>query len=184
MSRIPQVQKAALKDSIVPKPKLKISESGISFSFEAMEVNEYFNLDGTCVNWSSELFEMLHNISSISKVDLIRGKYGTYRVHSHEGAKPPVPLPEGVALKDFYQIRISKSKGGIHGVFHDDIFYVIWFDPLHNMYPNEHYGGLRKVKAGSTCCKDRDEELIELARENEKLRKENEEWVELFNNME
>ena len=82
-----------------------------------------------------------------------------------ETAKCPSPLPAGVDLKDCYQIRISASKGGIHGVFHENTFYVIWFDPLHNMYPDDRFGGLRKVKAPSTCCKDRDDELQRLREE-------------------
>lgn len=183
MSSIPKANKPS-SSTVVPKPKLNISESGISFSFEAMESNEYFNLDGTCANWSSELFEMLKNISTIKKTDLISGHYAksTYRVHTHENANPPIPLPKGVTLKDFYQIRLSKSKGGIHGVFNGDIFYIIWLDPLHNMYPDDRYGGLRKVKPASTCCKDRDEMILMLQDENDALRKENREWEEILNN--
>lgn len=60
----------------------------------------------------------------------------------------------------------------------DNIFYVIWLDPLHNMYPDDKYGGLRKVKPHSTCCKDRDEEIIQLKQENEKLLNENKRLIE------
>lgn len=186
MSKIPKAKKSIPISTAVPKPKLNITESAISFSFEALEVNEYFNLDATCINWSVELFTMLHNISSVKKTELISGYYAnsTYRVHTHENAKPPVPLPNGVALKDFYQIRISKSKGGIHGVFYGDVFYVIWLDPLHNMYPDDKFGGLRKIKAGSNCCKDREEIINQLTDENIRLKKENAEWEELINNSE
>lgn len=30
-------------------------------------------------------------------------------------------------LKDFYQIRLSTAKG-IHGVFYENVFYVMWLD--------------------------------------------------------
>lgn len=101
-------------------------------------------------------------------------------MHSHENATPPSKVPDGVELKDCYQIRISKSKGGIHGVFNGNIFYVIWLDPLHNMYPDDKYGGLRKIKPGSTCCKDRDK-IIEQLRENiDKLKEENKIYQEMF----
>lgn len=175
----------------IPRPKLttethgkikrqafNVSSSGIAFSFEAMEETDYFNLDVTCENWSKELFDMLKNVSSIRKEELLSGSYAksTYRVHSHENAKPPSELPDGVELKDCYQIRISKSKGGIHGVFQNDIFYVIWFDPLHNMYPDDRYGGLRKVKSPGNCCKDRDEEIKKLMDENLQLKRDNQFW--------
>lgn len=175
-NRIPKPKK--IDNSIIKRQHFNYTPSAIAFSFEALEQTEYFNLDGTCINWSSELFNMMKHVSSIKKEDLLSGAYAksTYRVHSHENANPPSPLPEGVELKDCYQIRISKSKGGIHGVFYDNIFYIIWLDPLHNMYPDDRYGGLRKVKAGSTCCKDRDDLLVKLQEENEKLREENEYW--------
>ncbi len=175
-NRIPKPQKH--DTSLIKRQHLNYTPSAITFSFEALDQTEYFNLDGTCINWASELFNMMKHISSIKKEALLSGAYtkSKYRVHSHENAKPPSSLPEGVELKDCYQIRISKSKGGIHGVFYDNIFYVIWLDPLHNMYPDDRYGGLRKVKAGSTCCKDRDELLIKLQEENERLREENEYW--------
>ncbi len=77
-----------------------------------------------------------------------------------------------------WQIRISKSKGGIHGVFCDNVFYVIWFDPQHNLYPDENHGGLKRIKPPSTCCKDREEIIIQLKNENEKLRNEIDELLE------
>ena len=183
MSRIPKAEKNKNRVNEIPKPKLNISESGISFSFEALDTNEFFNLDGTCVNWANELFAMMKIVSSIKKEVLLSGKFSnsTFRIHNHENASPPIPLPEGVALRDFYQIRLSKSKGGIHGVFCGDVFYVIWLDPLHNMYPNKNYGGLKKVKPGSTCCKDREEIIDKLLEENDRLKNENNELEALIN---
>ncbi|WP_373263576.1 hypothetical protein [Hungatella hathewayi] len=177
-NRIPKANKINDTNTGIKRQQLNHTQSGISFSFEALEITEYFDLDGTCINWSSELFEMLKKISSIKKEELLSGAYAksTYRVHSHENASPPSSLPNGVELKDCYQIRISKSKGGIHGVFFDHVFYIIWLDPLHNMYPNENYGGLRKVKPGSTCCKDREEIIEKLQQDNKKLREEIEYW--------
>lgn len=184
-SRIPKANKVSDSGPNIKRQRLNHTPEAISFSFEALDRTEFFDLDGTCINWASELFDMLKNVSSIKKEELLSGYYAksTYRVHSHENANPPSKLPEGVELKDCYQIRISKSKGGIHGVFFDNIFYVIWLDPLHNMYPDENYGGLRKVKPGSTCCKDRDEIIEKLQLENQKLREENWYWEKEIENL-
>ena len=115
---------------------------------------------------------MLKDISGHTVAEIVGGGYKKkYRVHNHEHANPPSPLPDGVALKDCYQIRISTSKGGIHGVFEENIFYVIWLDPLHNMYPDDRFGGLRKIKSTSTCCKDRDEEIYRLKERLKRLEK-------------
>lgn len=183
--RIPKAKKATISKKEVKKPIFHYTPSAISFSFETMERTEYFNLDGTCINWSSELFDMLKEISKLKKSELLSGDYArsTYRVHSHENANPPSELPSGVELKDCYQIRISKSKGGIHGVFFDDVFYVIWLDPLHNMYPDDRYGGLRKIQPPKSCCKDREEIIEKLQNENKKLKEENESLVNLFDEL-
>ena len=173
-SRIPKAIKPTQQQVI--KPVFISTEDKITFSFSALERTSHFNLDMTCPNWSSELFEMLKNASNYSKTDLICGKLRTYRVHNHESASPPDPLPDGVALKDCYQIRISKSKGGIHGVFNENIFYVIWLDPLHNMYPDEKYGGLKTITPPTTCCMDRDQTLTELQEQIAKLKEDCQFW--------
>lgn len=175
-ARIPKP--AQVTSTTIKKPGLISAADKIVFSFESLERTEYFNLDCTCENWFSDLFDMLKNISGISKKDLFSGKFRTYRIHSHETAKPPNRLPDGVALKDLYQMRIGTSKGGIHGIFYDNIFYVIWLDPLHNMYPDSRFGGLRKIKAPKTCCMDRDEQLIQLQNENQTLKEELKLWNE------
>ena len=179
--------------SIIPRPKKQTgtsippvqkafhtSDNTVVFSFEAYDKTEYFNLDGTCQNWAAELMDMMQDVSTHTVADLTSGKYSKYRVHDHRTVKKcPSPLPNGVALKDMYQIRISKSKGGIHGVFRENTFYVIWLDPLHNMYPDDRYGGLRKIRKTCTCCKDRDEEILRLRDELEKAQKEAKEWEQL-----
>ena len=177
-NRIPKANMQSIKEKIV-KPDFIPTEEKLTFSFAALEKTSHFNIDVTCPNWSSELFEMLKNASNYSKNDLISGKLRTYRVHNHEKACPPDPLPEGVALKDCYQIRISKSKGGIHGVFNENVFYVIWLDPLHNMYPDDRYGGLKIIKPPTTCCMDRDEIIEDMKEQIMKLKEDCKLWEDL-----
>ena len=50
------------------------------------------------------------------------------------------------------------------------------------MYPDDRYGGLRKVKSGSTCCKDRDELIGMLQEENRRLKEDNEYWEKEIEN--
>ena len=175
--RIPKPQLANTTKNI-PQPTFlsSMGEDKVVFSFAPLEWTEYFNFEGTCQNWSFDLFNMLKSISMTSKVELLSGKFRTYRVHDHEKASPPNPLPDGVALKDCYQLRISTSKGGIHGVFVENTFYVIWVDLLHNMYPDDRFGGLRTIKPPNTCCKDREIIIGKLQEENEKLKEENKFW--------
>lgn len=182
---IPKASVADIKNNTdIVKPKVPHSKDNVVFSFETLEWNEYFNLDGTCNNWPFELLNMLKSVSCIQKTELITGKYSTYRVHRHTNVKPPCPFPQNVDINQCYQIRISKTKGGIHGIFYENVFYVIWLDPLHNMYPDKEHGGLRRVKAPSTCCKDRDDEIARLIDEKKQIQKECKEWEEIANTCE
>ncbi len=169
MGKIPVAQGlASSPQRIRQNVELKNNEN-IVFSFNAIEKNEYFNLDSTCQNWAQDLFDTMKIVSNISIREVYSGMYSrdgsTLRIHSHENATCPCKLPSSVNLEDMWQIRISKSKGGIHGVFYENIFYVIWFDPLHNLYPDDRYGGLRKIKPPTTCCMERDEVLNQLRAE-------------------
>lgn len=181
MGRIPKPSKSSVSNIPSPnKASFLATQDGITFSFEIFEKTEYFNLDGTCNNWPSEMLDMMKEVSKHNNTELKMGQIRTYRVHNHERAHCPSPLPEGVELRDCYQIRISKSKGGIHGIFRENVFYVIWLDPLHNMYPDDRFGGLRKIKAPSTCCKDREDEIIRLQKRIQQLEDENSIYRELF----
>lgn len=161
----------------IPTPLTQIFANGdnIVFSFKSLVKNEYFNIDITCERWSSELIEMLKNVSVLNKAQLFSGKYGIYRIHSLSSAKIPCKLPDNISKDDMRQIRIAASKGGIHGIFYENIFYVIYLDPLHNMYPDTRYGGLKIIKPPKNCCLDMQEKLHKLTDENNKLKDELEE---------
>ena len=180
MKKIPQA-KAKKETRITPKNiEIENKNEKVLFSFEDVEKNEYFNLDGTCQNWAADLFDTMQKVSRIELKDIYAGKYSgktsPFRIHRHEDAKPPCKLPSNVLLEDMWQIRISISKGGIHGIFSSNVFYVIWFDPQHNLYPDKNHGGLKKVIPPSTCCKDRDMEIEQLKEKNDRLQKECEFW--------
>jgi hypothetical protein len=170
---IPYSSKPLVKSIVFEeKPKL----GNIVFSFEFLDFNEYFNIDCTCPKWSFDLVTMMKDVSSVSqkrfKTDS-QFRSGKFDIHYHGNVKPPIPFPHGIEMDTVEQIRLGKSKGGIHGVLVENIFYVIWLDPLHNLYPDSRYGGLKKIKPPITCCGWRDEEL-------DRLSKENSEYRELF----
>ena len=182
MKKIPQA-KVEKETRIIPNNiKIENKQAKILFSFEAVEKNEYFNLDGTCQNWAADLFDTMQKVSGIELKDIYAGKYSgktsPFRIHRHEDAKPPCKLPSSISLEDMWQIRISISTGGIHGIFSDNVFYVIWFDPQHNLYPDKNHGGLKKVIPPSTCCKERDIEIEQLKEKIDELQKDCEFWKE------
>lgn len=184
--KIPKAERANGGNRITPPDKEKKEKNKVVFSFEGLERNEYFNLEGTCNNWASDLFIMMQEVSAISIKEITAGEYtgkqSKFRIHNHKEVKNPCAIPKNVKLEDMCQIRLGRSKGAIHGVLSENIFYVIWLDPLHNLYPDEKHG-LRKVKPASTCCKDRDEEINELIDENERLKQDLKAAEELMNNI-
>ena len=53
----------------------KKKSDNVLFSFESIDRNEYFNLDGTYQSWAADLFETMQMISGISITDIYAGKY-------------------------------------------------------------------------------------------------------------
>lgn len=179
MRNIPKPKKNQQTRIAPDNTKVNTENLKVLFSFETLERNEYFNLDGTCEKWASDLFDAMHKASNITMREIHAGNYSgknsTFRIHRHETAKPPCKVPNNISLDELWQIRISKSKGGIHGLFIDNIFYVLWLDPQHNLYPDKNHGGLIKIVPPQTCCKEREECIQELksqldkAKESEKI---------------
>ncbi len=180
MPKIPKPSGKKEKKVVPNNINIYTEDKKVLFSFEILERNDYFNLDGTCVNWSSDLFEALKKVSKITMKEIHAGNYSgkssPFRIHRHDNAKPPCNVTGNISLEDLWQIRISLNKGGIHGLFIDNVFYVLWLDPQHNLYPNENRGGVVKITPPSTCCKERDAQIKDLYKQLEEY-KENERFL-------
>lgn len=163
-------------------------KENILFSFDLMDKNEFFNLDGTCQNWASDLFDTMKAVSNIPSGRVYSGEFSRgsspLRIHMHGNAVAPCNIPENIDLEAMWQIRISASKGGIHGTLVKNIFHVVWFDPQHNLHPDKNHGGLKKIIPPSTCCKERDKEITVLREQLEKARSEVEFWEKFASDIE
>ena len=179
--KIPKVQIKEDQGAIPKSDSVPKGDDTIVFSFAALEKNEYFDIDVTCQSWASELFDLLKNVSGLSKRHLLTNcRQPPYRVHNHENANPPCAWPKGVLPEDFYQISVGKSKGRIHGIFVDNVFYIIWFDPLHNLYPDDKHGGLTEIRPPKNCCMYRDEMISDLKKRIKELEEENQTLYQLL----
>ena len=46
-----------------------------------------------------------------------------------------IPNEEKIVLDPPYQFQISANEHGrVHGFFRDNVFYIVWLDPDHNLY--------------------------------------------------
>lgn len=138
------------------------------FSFVFLDLeHEYFNLGGTCMKWYRTL---LGRLSDMSQKNLNEMKAcPTYRFHSHDMEKIEFKPSSYDQQLDFYQISLGKGLGRIHGYLIDGMFYVVWLDRHHNLYPDKKHGGLKKFDEPETCCGYNED----LENENRKLQKEN-----------
>jgi hypothetical protein len=189
---LPKPNKPQVNVKKFPIPQEKIDElkrnekdNKIIFSFRFLDLmHEAFNLGGVCINWVNDLFFMLRDVSGITKKQLLNEYREHYRPHIHKWSELDYSFEFS---EEFYeqvecrQIRIEKSKGGIHGFLIGNIFYIVWLDPHHNLYPDEKYGGRKFFKPPQTCCNYGESELIRLQQENNKLREELCAYEDLFN---
>lgn len=150
LEKIPPIQKDSIKVNIVSE-KLKVIQSEnhggkddkikISFEVFAREV-KLFNLGSATSEWYISLFDTLNHLTSITKKQLFSEYYSKYEPHHYEGKinlKDEYLLNEQIS-DEAYQLRISKSKGRIHGFFVGNTYYIRFLDNEHNMYDSEGYG--------------------------------------------
>jgi hypothetical protein len=86
----------------------------------------------------------------------------------HTNASPPISDEQC----EYWQFRISKSKGRVIGFLIDGVFYVVWLDPHHNLTNSEGYGTENRYKAGMSIYEITEIELQHLRSENERLQAE------------
>ena len=175
--KLPDVLKNRIKDIS------DFNKSPLLFSFEILDTqHKYFNIGGICVNWVQTAVEKLSEVNKVKVIDLQSGKYtknGPFRFHNHKNGNPRFEPPDNIEPEDFYQIRFGTNSGGIHGLLVENVFYIKWVDPHHNMYPHKGKNPVVYQIPGE-CCKERDAEIEELNQKIEKLEKKNAEYEALL----
>ena len=48
-------------------------------------------------------------------------------------------------VKNSFEIRLATSYGRIHGFIEQNTFYIVWFDPAHNLFLSKHLGKPTKL---------------------------------------
>jgi len=132
---------------VKPPPKIPlpfggelVKELGFSFSFSAFDrTNELFNLSGVDVKWFIDLLDCLKSVSGKTLDELKKSTHDFHPV-KWTNANAKCPSEQG----EYWQFRISKSKGRVIGLLLDNVFYVVWLDPHHNLTNSEGYGGVKK----------------------------------------
>lgn len=148
LKSIPELQPTSINviDTLKTlKEENKSEKQKIKISFQFFERNnKLFNLGEVEGEWFIELLDVLQLLSKITKKQL----FGEYK----DKFKPhPYTDIDKLNFKDdmlsnlqneAYQLRITKSKGRIHGFFVENIYYIRFIDRWHNMYDTVKYGGI------------------------------------------
>ena len=128
-----------------------VTEKSFSFSFACFDrTHDYFNMgdataDGVVSGkWFLDLLDCLKSISNQKIHDLKGSMYDLHPVDWHNANVAPPPNSEQL---EYWQLRVNKSKGRIIGFKIDNIFYIVWLDPHHNLSDSEGYGTATKYRS-------------------------------------
>lgn len=173
-ANIPKEHGMLLKSSV--KEMLEeYQKINVMFSFKFFDRNEeLFNCGGIEASWFIDLMDVLKDVSSM-KFEEFRYKGGPpLRVHPHEWIKTSKKYPFNEEFlmqieQNTLQFSVSKANGRVHGFVIENVFYVVWLDRYHNLYPMQTHGGLTYCDFPEGCYECLEKENKELKEENEIL---------------
>jgi hypothetical protein len=103
--------------------------------------HKYFNMGNTDSPWFISLLDCLQDVSRLTVEEFRQqSERRGLRVHPHDwrraSAKFNLPEESFEQYKEnCLQFSISKANGRVHGILIDNVFYIVWLDPLYNLYP-------------------------------------------------
>ncbi|MGB3515574.1 MAG: hypothetical protein WBA43_03905 [Elainellaceae cyanobacterium] len=136
-----------IKKTKVPKPSVsgiestKLKPQGISFSFKYYQNDHHkFSCSEKAATYWLTLIDRLKAISGLSNKELLANRSSALRCHPirwEDTSEYGFGLPNEEQLVDIpYQFSVSSNEHGrVHGFLIDEVFYVVWLDPEHLLYP-------------------------------------------------
>ncbi|WP_375513144.1 hypothetical protein [uncultured Nostoc sp.] len=114
---------------------------GISFSFKYYQDDhsKFSCREKEVIYWLT-LLDRLKALSSLTAQELLVNRSSTLRCHPikwEDTSERAFGLPNEEQLVDIpYQFSISSNEHGrVHGFFINEIFYIVWLDQDHLLYP-------------------------------------------------
>ena len=121
----------------------QISPIGISFSFKYyQDSHECFHCREKGTIYLLTLLDRLKSLSGLSVRELLTNRSSALRCHPidwRDNSQAEFGLPNEEQLVDTpCQFSLSANEHGrVHGFFIDEIFYIVWLDPDHLLYPGK-----------------------------------------------
>ena len=125
--------------SSINRLDVKIPE-GISFSFRYYQDDrDQFSIGGRDAKYLASLLRRLRDLSQLKAQEIINNQSKSLRCHGIVWKNITEPngfgIPNEAALVNVpYQFQISANEyGRVHGFFSENVFYIVWLDPDHNL---------------------------------------------------
>lgn len=121
----------------------QLKPQGISFSFKYyQDGHDKFHCRDRESAYLLTLLERLRSLSGLSVRELLISRSSALRCHPikwSDTSEDEFGLPNEEQLIDTpYQFSLSSNEHGrVHGFFIDEIFYIVWLDPNHLLYPGK-----------------------------------------------
>lgn len=120
---------------------LELKNRHLRFSFKHLTfANPDFGVNHRDADYFTNVLEQMKELSRFP-ADQLRGSHSkSVRCHPitwHETTQKDgfTHLNQQLRDMDAWQFQIEKKNyGRVHGLFIDDIFFVVWFDAEHNLY--------------------------------------------------
>ena len=126
--------------SSINRLDVKIPE-GVSFSFRYYQDDkDKFSIGGRDAKYLASLLRRLRDLSQLNAQEVINNQSKSLRCHGIVWKNTTEASGFGIPNEDElvnmpYQFQISANEyGRVHGFFSENVFYVVWLDPDHNLY--------------------------------------------------
>ena len=137
------------KKSLKIRPGKLDDTKTLKFSFKYLDINHpKFSVTAKDGQYFSKVLERLKKLSELKVIEILRNRSSSLRAHPIKWRETTEPrgfqhLNEQLQSETPYQIQISaNAHGRVHGFFLEDTFFIVWFDPDHNLYTR--LSGLKK----------------------------------------
>lgn len=128
------------EDKPIPFNGVKVKEDGFTFLFSCFDrTHKFFNVREVTVSWFVDLLNCFKNVSGNTISEL---KNSIHDFHPVNWSKTNVKHPSEQG--EYWQFRMNKSKDRVIVLLIENIFYVVWLDPHHNLTNSEGYSGVKK----------------------------------------
>ena len=139
------------KESLEKLDDLKeYEEERIKFSFALADFNGDRDFDPSRANESNIFTRVLESMRDVCKLTLRQlrfeqhNRFKFHLIKWEETSKTGFRIGEQYEAYKPYQIEFT-GQGRFHGFFYEDhIFFVIWCDPFHKLYPIQDRGKNRR----------------------------------------